>query len=179
MKSHLFFLALVVIGTDSLLAAVDTGQPTSGTPYDRYHGPVRQVLGRAGSTSPPIDQVRSQFRTARRYRYYFNAAEPYTPQAPAVTESRQQGDCKAKSLWLASKMNDRTVRYAVGRATLGSKMLHAWLLWPNAGTWLFLDPTLESDVLNADRVTGRKLIMKYTYTGSATYFHPSYSQYIR
>ena len=69
----------------------------------------------------------------RRFRYYFNKAEPYIPQAPEVTEARQQGDCKAKSVWLASKMDDRNARYAMGKAKPGDKMSHAWLLWSNGG----------------------------------------------
>ena len=177
MKTPILLLSLLVTG-ESLLAQVDTGRPTSGTPYDRYMGPVRQVYARSGSNSPSIDQVRSQLRTARRFRYYFNAAEPYTPQAPEVTESRKQGDCKAKSLWLASKMLDRNTRYVVGKAKLGSKMSHAWLLWQNGGEWLFLDPTMEGDVVYADKVTGRKLIMQYSYRGSTAYVHPSYNEYV-
>ena len=124
-----------------------------------------------------MDEVRSQLRTARRFRYYFNPAQPYTPQTPEVTESRQEGDCKAKSLWLASKMKARGVRYAIGRAKPNADMSHAWLLWSNGGTWICLDPTLESDVLYADRLVGKKLITQYSYTGSGTYTHPTYSQY--
>ena len=177
MKLHLLLLSLLVAGK-SLLAQVDTGRPASGTPYDRYMGPVRQVFARSGSNSPSIDEVRSQLRTAKRFRYYFNAAEPYTPQAPEVTESRQQGDCKAKSLWLANKMGDRKARYVVGKAKPGDKVSHAWLLWSNGGTWLFLDPTLESDVVYADRVTGRKLISNYSYSGSSAYVHPTYNEFV-
>jgi hypothetical protein len=155
---------------------VDTGQPSS-TPYDRYMGPVRQVFGRFGGASPSVDEVRTQLRTARRFRYYFNAAEPYTPQMPEVTEARREGDCKAKSLWLASKMGDRSVRFVVGKTKPGAKMSHAWLLWSNGGTWLFLDPTMESDVLYAERLVGRKLIPQYSYSASSSYSHPTFSQF--
>jgi hypothetical protein len=148
------------------------GRP-SGTPYDRYHGPVRQVLARSGSGAPSIDEVRAQLRTARRFRYYFNKAEPCVPQTPEVTEAKRQGDCKAKSLWLADKMRDRNTRYVVGKAKPGDRLSHAWLLWANGGTWLFLDPTMEFDVVYADRVAGRKLIMQYSYTASSSYAHPN------
>lgn len=179
MKTHLLLLSLLITSSHALLAQVDTGRPAGGTPYDRYHGPVRQVYARSGSTSPSIDEVRAQLRTARRFRYYFNAAEPYVPQTPEVTESRQQGDCKAKSLWLASKMNDRKARYVVGKSKPGDKVSHAWLLWSNGGTWLYLDPTLELDVIYADRVVGRKLIVQYSFAGATSYVHPTYSQYIK
>jgi hypothetical protein len=179
MKTQLLLLALFIAGGQSLLAQVDTGRPAGGTPYDRYHGPVRQVYARSGSASLSIDEVRAQLRTGRRYRYYFNAAEPYVPQAPEVTESRQQGDCKAKALWLASKMLDRNARYVVGKAKPGDKMSHAWLLWSNGGTWLFLDPTFEFDIVDAGRVAGRKLIMQYSFAGSTSYVHPTYSQFVK
>ena len=179
MKTYPLLLVLLAAGGAPLYAQVDTGRPTSGTPYDRYLSPVREVLGRGGGSAASIDEVRSELRTARRFRYYFNAAEPYTPQSPAVTESKQQGDCKAKSLWLASKMSDRSVRYVIGKAKPGDRVSHAWLLWPNGGTWLFLDPTMESDVVYADRVTGRKLVPQYSYGGSSAYSHPTYSEFVK
>jgi hypothetical protein len=177
MKTHALVYSLLIAISLPLCAEVDTGRPASGTPYDRYIGSVRQVLARSGG-SPSIDEVRSQLRTARRFRYYFNPAQPYVPQAPEVTEARREGDCKAKSLWLANKMSASGVRYVIGKAKPGDRQSHAWLLWSNGGTWLFLDPTMESDVLNADRVTGRKLIPNYSYSGSSTYQHPTYSEYV-
>jgi hypothetical protein len=179
MKRYGIAFLLLFLGAGSLIAQVDTGRVTAGTPYDRYHGPVRQVYARCSSASPSIDEVRAQLRTARRFRYYFNAAEPFTPQAPEMTESKQQGDCKAKALWLANKMRDRNARYVVGRANPGDKMSHAWLLWSSGGTWLYLDPTLQSDIVYADRVVGKKLIVQYSFAGSTAYIHPSYSQYAR
>ena len=179
MKLHLILLSLLFTSGPSLLAEVDTGRPTGGTPYDKYLGPVRAVYAKSGSESPTVDDVRAQIRTARRFRYFYNKAEPYIPQAPEVTEAQQQGDCKAKSVWLANKMLDRSARYAVGKAKPGDKMSHAWLLWSNGGEWLFLDPTMEYDVVYADRVTGRKLIMRFSYRGSTAYIHPSYRQYVK
>src|SRR4051794_16416635 len=98
MKRFLLLLSTFVASSLSLLAEVDTGRPTSGTPYDRYLGTVRQVLGRSGGSASTVDEVRSQLRTARRFRYYYNPAEPYVAQTPEMTEAKRQGDCKAKSL---------------------------------------------------------------------------------
>jgi len=177
-KIYLVLFSLLVTG-HALLAEVDTGRPTSGTPYDKYLGPVRAVYAKSGGDSPTVDEVRAQLRTARRFRYFYNKAEPYIPQAPEVTEARQQGDCKAKSVWLANKMLDRSVRYVVGKAKPGDKMSHAWLLWSNGGEWLFLDPTMEYDVVYADKVTGRKLVVQYSWKGGSAFVHPSYSEYVR
>ena len=121
----ILILPIILIATPVLLRAeVDTGRPCGGTPYDAYMGPMRQTYARLGDGSPSINDVRSQLRTAYRFRYYFDAAQPYTPQLPEVTESRQQGDCKAKSLWLLSKMDTRDARYVLGKATTGSRISH-------------------------------------------------------
>ena len=178
MKRILLLLSAFVALSLPLSAEVDTGRPTSGTPYDRYLGPVRQVLGRSGG-APTVDEVRSQLRTARRFRYYYDKSEPYIPQAPEVTESRQQGDCKAKAVWLASKMGDPKARYVIGKMLPNSRISHAWLLWSNGGTWLHLDPTNETDLLDAERIVGRKLIPQYSYTSSSTYSHPTYEELTR
>jgi hypothetical protein len=142
-------------------------------------GPMRQTYARLGGGSPSINDVRSQLRTAYRFRYYFDPAQPYTPQTPEVTESRQQGDCKAKSLWLLSKMGTRDTRYVMGRATNRSRISHVWLLWSNGGTWIILDPTNTAEVIDADRVVGQKLFAKYSYSARSAYKHPTYSLYIK
>jgi hypothetical protein len=179
MKHPLRLLVLSFAVSFPAYADVDTGKQSSGTPYDSFMGPVRQVFGRFSGASPSIDEVRAQLRTARRFRYYFNAAEPFVPQAPEVTEARREGDCKAKSLWLANKLGDRSLRFVIGKTAPNARISHAWLLWSNGGAWLFLDPTMESDVLRADRLVGRKLIPQYSYTGSSSYVHPSYREYVK
>jgi hypothetical protein len=179
MKSILLFLIVLLLTTSSRLqGAIDTGQPTGGTPYDSYLGPMRQTYARLGGSAPSISDVRTHLRTAHRFRYYFDNAQPYTPQSPSVTESRQQGDCKAKSLWLANKMGDRNARYVIGKATSGSRISHAWLLWPGGG-WIILDPTNTAEIIQADRVSGKRLFAKYSYIGSRAYIHPSYTQYFQ
>ncbi|HEY2713192.1 MAG TPA: hypothetical protein VGI60_11810 [Chthoniobacterales bacterium] len=177
---HILILPIILIATSVLLRAeVDTGRPCGGTPYDAYMGPMRQTYARLGGGSPSINDVRSQLRTAYRFRYYFDPAQPYTPQTPEVTESRQQGDCKAKSLWLLSKMGTRDTRYVMGRATNRSRISHVWLLWSNGGTWIILDPTNTAEVIDADRVVGQKLFAKYSYSARSAYKHPTYSLYIK
>jgi hypothetical protein len=160
-----------------LLGEIDLGHRVDGTPYDHYLWPMRETYARFSGRAPSISDVRAELRTAYRFRYYFDPAEPYTPQLPQVTESRQQGDCKAKSLWLASEMGTRSARYVVGRARMDSRMSHAWLMWSNGGAWLLLDPTNSPDIIEAERVAGRKLFPKYSYVGSSAYYHPTYSQY--
>ena len=176
----ILILPIISIATSALLRAeVDTGRPCGGTPYDPHLGPMRQTYGRLGGGAPSINDVRSQLRTAYRFRYYFDPAQPYRPQLPEVTESKQQGDCKAKSLWLASKMGTRSARYVIGKATTGSRISHAWLLWSNGGSWIILDPTNTAEIIQADRVAGKKLFSQYSYSGGSTYTHPTYSQYCK
>lgn len=158
---------------------IDLGRPVPNTPYDQYNGPVRQVFARFGSSSVSVEEARSYLRTARRFRYYFDTSNPYKPQLPEITELKRQGDCKAKSLWLAQKMGDSGSRYTIGRASAGARMSHAWLLWHKSGTWYVLDPTMESDVLFAEKIAGRKLFPQYSYNRSGSFIHPTYSEYVK
>ena len=174
MRALLVLFSLVFVASQSLLAQLDLGQSVGGTPYDKYLGPVRQTYGSLSGGPPSLDEVRAHLRTARRFQYYFDNAQPYTPQSPEVTESRQQGDCKAKSLWMIKKLGDRQARYVIGRATNESKMSHAWLLWQNGGEWVFLDPTFTTEIIQADRVAGKKLFPQYSYRGGSCYNHPSF-----
>jgi len=160
-------------------AEVDTGRQTGSTPYDQWLGPVRTAFARLPGKQPSIDEVRASLRTAFRFRYFFDPARPYVPQAPEVTEARRQGDCKAKSLWLATKMGDRKARYVVGKASTQSRLAHAWLLWPSGGIWIILDPTNTSEIIVAEQVAGKKLFPKYSYNAGGAYVHPSYSQYAK
>jgi hypothetical protein len=175
----LLSLILLLAISARLNGEVDAGQPVGGTPYDPYLGPMRQTYARLGGSSPSISDVRTHLRTAHRFRYYFDNAQPYTPQLPSVTESRQQGDCKAKSLWLANKMGVRSARYVIGKASSGSSMSHAWLLWPGGGGWIILDPTNSAEIIQAERVAGRRMFARYSYSGSRAYNHPTYSQHFK
>lgn len=147
------------------------GSVVSHTPYDPYLEPVRKTFARLRGSQPTIDEVRANLRTARRFHYYFDKSNPYRPIEPEITEATHQGDCKAKSLWLAWKMDDRRIRFAIGKAQPGSQILHAWLLWKDGNKWYALDPTKESDVLSLERIAGRKLLPKYSYSISSKYAH--------
>ena len=97
-----------------------------------------------------------------------------------MTESRQQGDCKAKSLWLASKMETRNARYVVGKAKVGSQASRTRGCFGRmAARGSSSIQRWRSDVIDADRVAGQKLIAKYSYSGRSAYNHPTYSQYIQ
>jgi hypothetical protein len=177
----MIFVALqLVFGTGVVPAGeIDLGHPTSRTPYDRYNGPVRQVFGNCGAATVSVETVRSQLRTARRFRYYYDPANPYEPALPEVTEAKRAGDCKAKALWLAQKMGDSRARYVVGKIDPNARLGHAWLLWPKSGTWYAVDPTNETDLLLAERIVGRKLFPHYSYNGQGAFVHPSYLTYVK
>lgn len=172
-------LTLVILFPEVSLVRgeADLGHPCARTPYDGHFQVVREVFAHFKGQSPSVSEVRSLLLTARRFQYFFNWDKPFDPQPPEVTESRQEGDCKAKSLWLASKMGDRSTRYVVGMGSTSSKMAHCWLLWANDGRWLALDPTLESDVLYADRIVGRKLFARFSYTANSQFVHPTFYDY--
>ena len=169
LSRFLVTICILSITTD-VHAQINLGSPTSRTPYDGYFGPVWPVLRQMNGTAdmPTAAQL---VREGRGFRYSFNKAQPFTPQTPAETEATRSGDCKAKSLWVAAKLNDRSVRYVVGKAKAVSNMNHAWLIWKGPEGWMILDATLYSSPLSADRIRPTEFIPLYSYGAGAKYSH--------
>src|SRR3954462_14262170 len=147
----------------------DLGKPTSKTPFDAYLGPMRSVLSSLGSNHPEVPQVEGYVKVGRGFRYYMK--NPLVPQTPEETETSRAGDCKAKSLWVAYKMDDHTLRFIVGRAHASSGMNHAWLLWKGPSGWLILDPTLLSTPIDVSRVGPNEYTPRYSYSASGKFVH--------
>ena len=152
---------------------VDLGTPVQSTPYDKFLGPMRDVLARLGTDRPAMPPVNGWVREGRDFQYSFT--EPYVPQLPEVTERLRAGDCKAKSLWLASKMNDRTVRFVVGKYTRSAEMSHAWLLWENMGRWYVLDPTMKSSAIDLANVSENDWVPLFSYSAHGKFQHEAAS----
>lgn len=172
-KLILSVLAVLVSHVAFAAASIDLGV-SSSTPYDRYMSPVKAVLTHLnGTTSPTMDQVRHWMNEGRNFRYTFT--DPYTAVTPEQTEATRSGDCKAKSLWLASQINDPNVRFVIGRARSNSKMSHAWLMWKSPeGRWYILDCTNMREPIPADRINPEKeYIPQYSYTRSGSFRHMS------
>ena len=154
----------------SARAQLDLGAPASRTPYDQYLGPMWSVLSQLNGKAD-MATVEQLVRQGRGFRYGYNKAQPYVPQSPSETESTKSGDCKAKSLWLADKMNDRAVRYVIGKAKAGQSMSHAWLIWNGPEGWLILDATLYSRPLSPERISRTQFVPIYSYAPSGKYAH--------
>lgn len=169
MNTH-FHTPFILAALSAVAAAQDLGKPTSSTPYDRYLGPMRATMNSLGSNHPDLSLVKQYVRAGRSFRYEMKTA--YVPQTPAETEATQSGDCKAKSLWVAHKMNDRTLRFVIGRARAVSGMSHAWLLWNGPQGWMILDPTNYSSPISVNRVGPGEFIARYSYSaGGGKYVH--------
>jgi hypothetical protein len=169
MKTKTLLAIAALLATGGIALGQDLGNPTSSTPYDRYLGPMRTTLSDLGGNKPPVNIVKGYVRTAKGFRYYMKT--PYVPQTPAQTEASHSGDCKAKSLWVAFKMDDRSVRFVIGKARANSGMSHAWLLWKSPSGWLILDPTNFSSPLSVNRVGGNEFIAQYSYTAGGKFVH--------
>lgn len=168
----LAILATCMAGGDLRAGApFDPGKPTSSTPYDGYLGPMRVVFSHLGNNDPDLATVTSLVREGKGFRYYFNSAQPYEPQSPEVTEKIHAGDCKAKSLWLAYKMDSHDVRYVIGKARAVSTIAHAWLVWKGPDGWLILDATNFSTPLVPERLSPSEFIPMYSYTATGKYLH--------
>jgi hypothetical protein len=150
---------------------LDLGASVSKTPYDPYLGPMWAVLRGLRGSQPDLAVVEKLVREGRAFRYVYKNDEPYVPQLPDVTEATKGGDCKAKALWLASKMGSKKVRYVIGKAKLVSNISHAWLIWEGPEGWLILDATNYSRPLFPQRLSPSEFIPTYSYSPAGRYAH--------
>jgi hypothetical protein len=171
LKLIIAFLGAWFIGFAPAHAQLDFGSATSRTPYDGYLGPVWSVFGNLNGSQPDLESVEQLVRQGKSFRYVFKADQPYVPQSPDVTESTRAGDCKAKALWLVSKMNTRKVRYVIGKAKAEANLSHAWIIWEGPEGWLILDATFYSRPLSPARLSQREFVPLYSYAPGARYAH--------
>ena len=171
MKQLLTLVALLFAATFAASARPDLSNGRPGpTPYDPYCGPVDAVMRRLDGPSPAFKTVAALVRQGFAFKYVFDA--PYLAQTPQETAAKRSGDCKAKSLWLASRMNDaNNLRYVIGKARRTSKISHAWLMWKNEGRWWILDPTNAVEPIPADAVVPDDYIVNYSYDRTGSYCH--------
>jgi hypothetical protein len=172
MKTSALLLALLLPLSGSFAKELDLGTQSGSTPYERYMTPVKAVLSHVNGApaSASMDTVRQLMRTGRHFRYSFDT--PYIASMPSVTEARQAGDCKDKALWLASQINDSSVRFVIGKARSSSRMSHAWLYWKdNNSKWWILDCTNTARPIAADSVSRNSYIPFYSYSKGAVYRH--------
>lgn len=167
---QLLTLALLLVTAAFASARPDLSNGRPGpTPYDPYTRPVDAVLQRLNGDAPRFETVAALVKQGFAFKYVFDA--PYLAAMPEVTASKRAGDCKAKSLWLASRMNDRSVKYVIGKARRTSRISHAWLMWKNQGRWWILDPTNAADPIPADAVGQDDYIVYYSYDQTGSYVH--------
>jgi len=168
-KPILIACSLLLIAT-SVFAQPDLSDGRRGsTPYDPYRAPVDAVLRSLNGPEPSFQRVQVLMRQGYAIRYVFE--DPYLAQSPRETEARRKGDCKAKSLWLAHKMNDANVRYVIGKASRSSKISHAWLMWKSQGRWWILDPTNTPHPIPASSVGPNDYIVYYSYDRTGSFTH--------
>ena len=129
------------------------------------------VMKKLGGGHPDLATVEQLVREGRNFRYVYKNSEPWVPQSPEVTDATKAGDCKAKSLWLASKMDSARVRFVIGKAKAVSNISHAWLIWEGPEGWLILDATMYSRPLDPDHLSSSEFIPTYSYSPSGKYSH--------
>ena len=165
-----FALLLLTLAMTKVAAlAVDLGVRSGGTPYDRYLGPVRTVLGSLDNKKADMDTVKKLMKQGRSFRYHLD--NPYVPAMPSVTAKEREGDCKDKALWLCDQLGDSSVRFVIGKTSPRAKMSHAWVMWQNEGRWWVLDCTLKSAPIAADTLSPKQYIPLYSYGKGSCYRH--------
>lgn len=170
-KSAFSSLTALLFLAVSAPAAFDLGTPSSSTPYEPYMRPVKQVLGSLNGQKASMEQVKAAMKTSYSFRYKFT--EPYVAASPEVTAKTRTGDCKAKSLWLVNQMQDRNVRYVIGKARSTSKISHAWVMWNDGSRWWILDPTNTSRPIPAASTGKNEYIPLYSYEPGRAFRHNS------
>ena len=168
---HLLTLVTLLVTATFAFARPDLSNGRLGpTPYDPYCAPVDAVMHHLDGPTPSFKTVAALVRQGYSFKYVFDA--PYLAQTPQETAAKRSGDCKAKSLWLASRMNDgNNLRYVIGRARRTSKISHAWLMWKSEDRWWILDPTNYPDPIPADSVGPDDYIVNYSYDRTGSYCH--------
>jgi hypothetical protein len=133
--------------------------PTVRGSYEPYAGPIHSVLNRLAPNDADFERVCNLMREGRSFHYEMR--HPYLASPPEVTEARRSGCCKDKSLWLASRIDDDSIRYVIGRARRNSPELHAWLVWESGGQSWVLDCTNYSKPLRKDRLAAGEYVGFY------------------
>lgn len=163
-------LAIFSIIASSLTAtAIDLGNASAGTPYERFMTPVKSTLASLGKEKPTMDKVNALMKEGRSFRYHMD--DPYLPAAPTVTEKTRTGDCKDKALWLCDKLNDSSVRFVIGKTHRNAKISHAWVLWKTEGRFWILDCTLNRAPVAADTLSQDRYIPLFSYAKGTAFRH--------
>ncbi len=169
MKLFLALLATAFLASTAFARPVDLGSRSSGTPYDRYMGTVKEVLSNLENETPSMREVQQLVRKGRAFRYSYTT--PYVAATPQKTAATRSGDCKAKSLWLVDQLGAENVRYVIGKAKRNARLSHAWVMWEHEGKWWILDCTNLSRPIAADRVSGNEYVPYYSYDKNGAYRH--------
>jgi hypothetical protein len=143
----------------TLSATSEINAKSSGGPYEPYARPIRSVINQLDSDDADFDRVCQLMRRGRSFHYRMN--HPYRASSPEVTEALGEGSCQDKSLWLASRMNDDSIEYVIGRARGSSNGLHAWLQWKSHGHAWVLDCTNYSKPIRRDQIPHGQYVPYY------------------
>ena len=160
---------LSLIASSLIASAIDLGNASSGTPYERYMTPVKSTLAALGKEHPTMDRVNALMKEGRSFRYHMD--NPYLPAIPEVTSRTRTGDCKDKALWLCDKLNDSSVRFVIGKTHRNAKISHAWVLWKNEGRFWILDCTLNRAPIAADTLSQDRYIPLFSYAKGTAFRH--------
>jgi hypothetical protein len=169
MKAALLSISALLLGHFSAFAFTDLGMAASSTPYDPYIQPVKQTLSSLDGPTATMDQVKALMGKGRGFRY--SHTEPYQAALPEVTAARKVGDCKDKALWLCDQLDDRNVRFVIGKMNRSAHIRHAWVLWNDGSEWWVLDCTLNYRPIPVSKVAPGDYVPLYSWSKSGTFRH--------
>jgi hypothetical protein len=144
-------------------------QLTTSTPYDRFFGSVRSVIGSLDPQRATMAKACHLMKVG--YSFQYASRDPYRPDPPRLTEAQHAGDCKSKALWLYDNLADAGALFTIGKVERNSRTSHAWVYWRHGERWWILDCTDRSDPIAADSVSSDRYVPYYSFGKNGTYRH--------
>jgi len=134
------------------------------TAYTTLH--IEHTLARLDGPEPSMETTRALMRQAFHFAYPRgkNEAGARLPADPAVTEATRSGDCKDRAWWLATRLNDSNLIFAVGKLSAADPENHAWLFWKKDGQLWVLDPIFFTAPVLASKVPPQSYVVEKLYT---------------
>jgi hypothetical protein len=122
---------------DSLAVAGSATQPDIRF-YNWYLYPAHRLLVQKMATDTNLETINKYMQRAQMFSEV--NLQHYIPNISPDTLRKAQGRvCSGKTLWLADKINVRTLQFIIGNFHPSSTLPHAWLRWHDGVRWWILD----------------------------------------
>jgi hypothetical protein len=132
---------------------------------------VEHALAHMDGPTASMETARTLMKQAAAFAFPEGKSEdgPRLPADPAVTGATRSGDCKDRAWWLATRLNDSNLIFAVGKLSAADPENHAWLFWKKDGQLWVLDPIFFTAPVLASKVPPQSYVVEKLYTKYGTF----------